>query len=360
MSIKTAATVCAVVLAAAALVWLVFHTLVALTLTVTAALIAVALNHGVERLERRRVPRGVAIALLMLGLVVALAGLIWLVVPAAIDQLKQLSERAPDLVDKVKNSAAWQWASEHASLQERLDQLKQDGMAQKAVTPAFALVGGVAKGVAALVTILFLAIFMLAYGGRVVRGALAEALPHHRERYERVLRNIDSSVGGYLSGLCFIGALNATLTSIFLAILRVPLFLPLGILSGIGSFLPLAGVTISGAMIGLVALATKGPWVAMAGIAYHIFYQQFENHVVTPLVYKRTVELNPLVTLLGIIFLAELGGIVGAFLAVPIVSAAQIVVRELLLVRRERLGLPREGDVSRAEGWTFWRRHRHA
>ena len=195
VSVKSAATVCAVVVAAAAIVWMVVHSIVALTLTMTAALIAVALNHGVERLERWGVPRTAGIALVMTGLVAALAGLVWLVVPASVDQVKQLSERAPELVEKLKSSGAWQWASAHANLEESLEQAKQEGMAQKAVNPVFSVLGGVFWGLGALVTILFLVVFMMSYGGRVMRGLLSEALPRHRERYERVLKKIDSSVG---------------------------------------------------------------------------------------------------------------------------------------------------------------------
>jgi predicted PurR-regulated permease PerM len=101
-----------------------------------------------------------------------------------------------------------------------------------------------------------------------------------------------------------------------------------------------------------------------AVLVYVCVYQQFENHVLAPVVYKRTVELNPLVTLLGIILFADLAGVLGAFLAVPIVGACQIVIRELLLLRRERLNLPLKGDVAEQLGkrgaWhSFWRRPRH-
>ncbi|HZA49352.1 MAG TPA: AI-2E family transporter [Myxococcaceae bacterium] len=362
VTIKTVAVVCAVVAGAIAIVWLVVHSLTALTLTVTSALIAVALNHGVKRLERWHVPRGVAIALAMMAVVAVLVALVWLVIPASVDQVKQLAQRAPALMESARSSPAWEWANEHARLEERITQWTQEsGVARKAINPVFSVVGGMFAGVAALVTILFVVVFMLLYGGRAVRGLLAESLPRHRERYERVLRKLDGAIGGYLNGLMFIALANAVLTTTFLAIVRVPLFLALGIVSGVASVLPLVGAALAGALIALMALATRGPWVALAALAYVAAYQQFENHVLGPLVYRKTVRLNPLVTLLGVLFMAELGGVVGAVLAIPIISAAQIVVRELLLLRRERLGLPIDGAVAeRVEGRGWRRRPRHA
>jgi len=76
---------------------------------------------------------------------------------------------------------------------------------------------------------------MLIFGGRVIRAALVEARPERRQVYESVLHKIYRSIGGYLSGLTLICTINATLTTTFLAINRVPFFLPLGILSGASS-----------------------------------------------------------------------------------------------------------------------------
>jgi putative heme transporter len=359
---KTIVTICGVVALAAGLIWLFVHSIVSLTLCVVSALLAVSLNHTVERLRAWHVPRGMGVALVMTGLVGAMAGLVWLVVPASVRQVQEVAERAPELVERVKRSQSYRWLDDHADIEKRIEKARAEGggLSTQSMNPVFAALGGVLSGLAALVTVLFLTIFMLLYGGSVVRGILAETLPKHRERYERVLKKIDTSVGGYLSGLCFIAIVNTALTSAFLAILKVPLFLPLGIVSGIGSFLPLVGVTVSGVAIAAVTLAAIGPWGAVAAIAYICVYQQFENHVLTPLVYRKTVSLNPLMTIVGLVFMAEIGGVVGAFLAVPLASAVQIVLKELLLLRREHLGLPLTGDVARISRWPFLRRPRHA
>lgn len=367
VTVKTVLTICATVVGALAAIYLFIHGIVTLTLTVTAILLAVAFNHGVERLEKWGLKRQPAIAVVMTLVLGALVGVGFLIIPATVAQVRDLIERLPELNERMHQTRVFQWLDARVGLEQRLGTLGQDnpGLLQRAVDPALRVLGGLLAGVGAFVTVLFLVVFMLVYGGRVVRGVLAESLPVHRQRYERVLNKVYQAVGGYLSGLALIGAVNAICATLFLAILGVPYFLPLGILSGLGSLIPLLGATLAGILLSLVALASGGFWDFLVVGVYVTLYQQFENHVLAPVIYKRTVELNPLVTLIGIILFAELAGVLGTLLAVPIVGTCQIVVRELLLLRRERLNLPLKGDVAeqleKRGPWRppFWRRPRH-
>jgi predicted PurR-regulated permease PerM len=367
VTVKTVLTICGTVVGVAAAIYLMLHALVTLTLCVMALLLAVAFNHGVDGLRRWGLSRPVAIAVVVALVLGALIGVSFLIIPPTVAQVRDLADRLPELNERLHETRVFQWLDARLHIDQRLGALGKgsSGLLQWAVDPALRMLGGLLTGMGAVITVLFLVIFMLAYGGRVVRGVLAESLPVHRQRYERVLGKVYHSVGGYLSGLALIGVVNATCATLFLAVLGVPYFLPLGILSGLGSLIPLLGATLAGLVLSLVALAAGG-WVdGLVVLAYVCIYQQFENHVLAPVIYKRTVELNPLVTLLGIILFTDLAGVLGTFLAVPIVGACQIVIRELLLLRRERLNLPLKGDVAeqlrkRGSRHPFWRRPRHA
>jgi predicted PurR-regulated permease PerM len=186
---------------------------------------------------------------------------------------------------------------------------------------------------------------MLIFGGRLVRAGLAEARIERQSTYRKVVGKIYQSLGGYVGGLTLICTINATLTTIFLAINGVPFFLPLGILSGFSSTVPYAGPFIAGAVITLLSLVTDGSWHALACVVYFIAYGQLEGNVLGPLIFRRTVHVNPLVVTLSVLFLGEIGGIVGAIVAVPVVAVLQIIVREVLMIRREQLRLAREADV---------------
>jgi len=194
---------------------------------------------------------------------------------------------------------------------------------------------------------------MLAFGGRLVSAALAEATPARRERYQRILTKIYDSIGGYIGGLLLIATVNACCTTVFLAINRVPFFLPLGITSGLLSLIPYLGPAVMAIFTSLISLVTGGVWHAVASASYFILYGQFEGQVLSPMVYRRAVKLNPLIAVLSVLFFVDLAGIPGAVIAVPAAATAQVLVRELLAIRRERLrmSLTEQGlPASEAEG----------
>jgi predicted PurR-regulated permease PerM len=184
-------------------------------------------------------------------------------------------------------------------------------------------------------------VFMLIFGGRLIRAALEETRPESRNMVGDVLEKIYQSIGGYLGGLTLICTFNATLTTAFLAINQVPFFLPLGILSGLSSMIPYAGPFVTGTIITLLALITGSGWHALACLIYFVAYGQVEGNVLAPLVFRRTVHVNPLVVILSVLFLGEMAGIIGAIIAVPVVAALQVIVRELLRVRRQQLKVQR-------------------
>src|SRR5205814_8726974 len=115
-----------------------------------------------------------------------------------------------------------------------------------AATPILTALGGLLSALGAAVTVAVLVVFMLIFGGRLIRAILAEARPEHLATYRDVLQKIYQSIGGYLGGLALVCSINATLTTSFLAIDRVPFFLPLGIISGMSSMVPYAGPAVVG------------------------------------------------------------------------------------------------------------------
>src|SRR5213078_1883483 len=102
-----------------------------------------------------------------------------------------------------------------------------------------------------------------------------------------------------------------------------------------------AGPFVAGTFISLLALVTGGFWHGVAAVIYFVAYGQIEGNVLGPLVFRRTVHVNPLVVTLSILFFGEIAGIVGAIVAVPVVAALQILLREVLRIRRDQLRLAR-------------------
>ena len=346
VTLKTVFTVSFGVLVVLALVMAAIHSLVAITLTSTAVLVAVALDHGVQWLVRRRFPRTVAVGVVALGMLGLLTGLGFTLIPPAVDQGKAMVQQAPAFIRTARQSKAFRRLDQQFHIADRIEKAEKGlpEMLEGAATPILTALGGILTLAGALVTIFFLTVFMLIFGGRVIRAALAEARPERRQIYESVLHKIYRSIGGYLSGLTLICTINATLTTTFLAINRVPFFLPLGILSGASSTIPYAGPFVTGTLISLIALVTGGAWHGIASAIYFILYGQLEGNVLSPLIFRRTVHVNPLVVTVSVLFLGEIAGIIGAIVAVPVVAALQIIVREILRERRQQLELQRNAN----------------
>ena len=342
VSIRTLLTIAGGGLAVWLFVVFVSRTLLALALALSALMVAIALNHGVALLQRRGLARRWAIAIVVLGTIAFIAGLGFLIIPPAVAQAKALATNLPDILKSARGTRLFQTLDDRLHFANRLEELEHGlpQMLEGAAAPILSVLGGVVSGVAAAATVAVLAVFMLIFGADLVANFMGEALPERRPIYASVIEKTYSSIGGYLSGLALICFLNATLTTTFLAIVRVPFFLPLGIISGLSSLVPYAGPVVVGACVTLIALATGGAGTGIACAIYFVAYGQLEGQVLAPLIFRRTVHVNPLVVVLSILFFGELAGIFGAIAAVPAAAAIQTVLREILRERRERLNLP--------------------
>ena len=341
VTLKTVLTVAFGAVGVWTIVVFVDRTVLALTLSVASLMIAVTLDHGVALLHRHRVPRGLAIAVVLVLGAGAIAGLGFIVVPVAVAQGKTLFQKLPDIFNSLRATRffinlddRWHIAHQLVAFEKELPKVLQG-----AAAPALAVLGGVLSGLTAVATVGVLTVFMLLFGGRLVRELLLEALPQRRPLYATLVDKIYRSIGGYLLGLGLICLVNATATTAFLAIVGIPFFLPLGILSGLSSMVPYAGPAVLGSSVTLIALATGGAGTGIACGIYFIAYGQLEGQVLSPIIFRRTVHVNPLVVVLSILFFSELAGIFGAVVAVPATATIQVVVRELLRIRRERLHL---------------------
>jgi len=313
------------------------HTLLAVTLTTVAIMLSVALDHPVRWLGRKGLSRRLAIAVVTLFVVGLFVAVGFLLLPPVVDQGKALMAGLPAIFRSARGTHWFHQLDLRLHVERRLLDFEQriPSLLEDAAGPFFWVVSGVLSFVAATLSVAILAIFMLVFGGRLVDAVIEELADRYRDHAHTIATKFYQSIGGYVGGLLLIGTINASLTTTFLAILRVPFFLPLGLLSGFSSLVPYAGPLITGATISVVALATGG-WVqgAITGI-YFLAYGQLEGNVLSPLVFRRTVHVNPLVVTLSVLFFGELAGVVGAVLAVPMAAALQILIREYLRLRRE-------------------------
>jgi predicted PurR-regulated permease PerM len=157
-----------------------------------------------------------------------------------------------------------------------------------------------------------------------------------RPRWGRVFTGIYRTVGGYVVGNLLISVVAGVAAGITLFAVGVPFAIPLAILVAILDLIPLVGAALATAVVSLVALTESFTAAAIVAVVL-IIYQQFENHVLQPLVYGRAVQLSPLAVLIAVLVGAELAGVLGALAAIPVGGSIAVIASELLRWRRESM-----------------------
>ncbi len=205
---------------------------------------------------------------------------------------------------------------------------------------AVAVTKGVVTVIAATITIIVLTFFMLLEGPRWVERLYGLLPEGSQPRWRRIGEDIYATVGGFVAGALAIALLAGITSSLLLIVLGVSYAIALGLVVFLLDLIPLAGATIASILVTTVAVLDQGWTVGLIVLGWFIVYQQFENHVLYPLIYSKTVALSPLTILVAVLIGASLAGVLGALAAIPIAGTIQVLLRHWLEARRESPGEP--------------------
>jgi putative heme transporter len=337
-----------VVAAAGLVVYLLILLKVVVIPVIVALFLATLLVPLVQRLERRGRPHLGAVLAVFAGAVLALAAIVAGFVPLIGNELGTLGDRVDQGINEVQEFIASRpFGLSEEDLNRYLDQARQQlrenssGITRGAVRGA-TLLGEVVTG---LILTLFLTFFFVKDSERFTRWILDFAGESRAGHLREVGRRSATAVSGYLRGQATVGLIDGVFIGIGLAIVGVPLVVPLAFLTFIAAFLPLVGAFVAGALAALVALVTNGLTAALIVVGITVLVQQLEGHLLAPLLLGRAVALHPVVIILALAAGGILGGIVGAFLAVPI--AAVVTAAGTYLRGGEPIGEP--ADPGEAE-----------
>jgi putative heme transporter len=323
-----------VILAAVvALLWLIKRLEVIVVPVALATILTALLLPAVDFLDRRGAPRGGAVALVLLSGIAVVGGILAFVISQFIEGVPGLVEQVTRSVDGVRN-----WLID-GPLHLSREQIDQAGNAtiealrnnqERLTTGALSTAGTITEIVTGALLVLFILIFLL-LGGRNIFAFVTKVFPVNvRDRVRDAGRAGFHSLIGYVRATFLVALVDAVGIGTGLAIMGVPLALPLASLVFLGAFIPLVGAVITGFLAVIVALIAKGIVYALITLGLIIAVQQLEGHVLQPLVMGRAVSIHPLAIVLAIAGGAVLAGIVGALLAVPVVAFANSAVRVLL------------------------------
>jgi predicted PurR-regulated permease PerM len=319
-----------VIVALLALVgWVMIRLRLVVVPVLIATLIAAAVSPLVSWLERRRLPRPLAVWAALLGGIgfVALAG--WFIIAAVVEQWPELREGAVNGLEELRTFASEGPLRLTDEQLERFQQAAVDATRRADITTG-AISGATAVGeVLAGIFLGAVVLYFLLKDGREIWRFLVGQVPGRRTR-ERLLVIGDRStvvLGGYVRGTATIALVDAVLIGVALVILRVQLALPLSVVVFIGAFVPLVGATIAGILAALIALVSNGLVTALIVVAVVVAVNQIEGDVLAPIVLGRSLRLHPLAILLALTAGTILAGIVGAILAVPFAAVAWATVK---------------------------------
>lgn len=255
----------------------------------------------------------------------ALVGGIALLVPVLADQFADVGDRVDEGIDDIEQrlgDAGFADVDLRQSVEEAVDGAVEEGVSDEVVS-GVTLVGELLAG---LLLAVVMAFFFVKDGDKITAWALGHVRPDKRGAVGRAGAAAWRTISGYVRGTAIVGLVDAVVIGIGLALIGVPLVLPLAVLTFAGAFIPLIGATVAGAVATLVALVTGGPTDALLVIGVTVLVQQIEGDVVAPLVMGRALKLHPLVILVAVTTGAVVAGILGAFLAVPLTAVVVAVV----------------------------------
>ncbi|MEC3974665.1 AI-2E family transporter [Amycolatopsis sp. H20-H5] len=298
-----------------------------------ALLLAALLAPAVAALVKRRFPRGLAAAIVLIAGLAVLGGLLTFVVVQFSDGLPQLQKQLNDSLNQIKD---WLLNGPPHLRQEQIQdfinqaigflQKNQGSITTTALTTA-STVGEILTG---FLLSLFILIFFLS-GGEQIWTFLVRGVPRHvRKRVDVAGRRGFASLVSYVRATAAVAVVDAVGIGIGLWIVGVPLVIPLATLVFLGAFIPIIGAVIAGGVAVLIALVTNGPLGAVVVLAIVIGVMQLESHVLQPLLLGRAVRLHPLAVVLAITAGLVSAGIAGALLSVPLLAVLNAGVRSLL------------------------------
>jgi putative heme transporter len=298
-----------------------------------ATMLTALLLPAVDFLHRRFLPRGVAVALVLLGGIAIVGGILSFVITQFIEGVPALAKQVTASIEGVSD-----WL-QHGPLEispGQIDQARKSAIdalqnnQEKLTTGVLSTASTLTEIITGALLVLFTLIFVL-HGGRSIFAFVTKIVPVGvRERARDAGRAGFRSLIGYVRATFLVALVDALGIGTGLAIMGIPLALPLASLVFLGAFIPLVGAVIAGFLAVVVALIAKGWIFALITLGLIIAVQQLEGHVLQPLVMGRAVSIHPLAVVLAIAAGGVLAGIVGALLAVPTVAFLNSAVRVLL------------------------------
>ena len=309
-------------------------------LLLTGMAVALVLSFPVKYLSKL-IPRGIAIAIVVIALLafLVLGGIV--LVPLAVDQLTSLAEQAPRLLEEaygwarrvVENLAARglldTTPDEAMADLQRTGAQRVDGLLGDVVTRAFDTLSGTVGGVFTTLSVILIAAYLLADGERFKLGTIRLLPVQYRDDALVLFSDVVEALSRYLSGLLVSLTFQGVTSTIALTLLGVPFAILLGIWTAVGAVVPFVGSYIGGIPATIVAF-TVSPTIGILTALVYALINFTDGNLIAPRVQGNAIRVSPLFIFLAVIAGGQIAGIWGALMAVPTLAVVRVVFDFLL------------------------------
>jgi predicted PurR-regulated permease PerM len=305
-----------------------------LVLIFIALFLAIGLNPAVTRLRAWGVPRGGAVAIVALSVVGLLAGGVIALIPPLVTQATELINNVPDYIESLQRSQTINDLIQRYGIVAKVQNALNAGTVGNAL-------GGVVGGAKLLfgtifniLTVLVLTIYFMASFERIKEVAYSMVPASRRNRVRLLTDEILTKVGAYMVGALAI-AVVAGLSSFVLAmVLGLGYPFALAVVVAVCDLIPQIGATLGAVIVSLVGFASSLT-AGIVCIVFFIVYQQVENYLIYPRVMRRSVKVSDVAAVVAALLGVALFGVVGALVAIPMVAAIQLIIREVVVPSQE-------------------------
>ncbi len=295
-----------------------------------AAFAAVAADAVARLLQQLGLPRGLAVATVIIGAFTVAIGMLVLLVPALVSQAARLANAAPDIAMRIQQTDAWRWLVEESGLGDQggLGDALLAGVQRLASIAPSLLTDALSAAVGTVFSVFvltFAVIFLLTSGDRVLALAVKLVPRLVDARPWDVVAGAYDSIGRYVVGATVQATIAGVVVAAFLHVIGVPYALALGFITFLWDFVPMIGSTIAAIPAVAVALATGGVQQAIIVAVFITLYTQFENSVLQPRIQGKGVNMPAIAIFFSVLVGGALFGIIGAIFAVPAASVLAII-----------------------------------
>lgn len=312
-----------------------------LMVIVTSVILASSIEPGIKLFSRFRIHRIPAVLLMYVGIAGLFFGLIIGFVPPIVNEASDITQKLPSMMQSIdKNvlgdkgiltSAFWgdnkaTASSVNPALEDLFAKISGIGATSQSV---FGAAGAVFGGIFSFVLIIVLS-FYFAMQERGIENFLRIIIPFGNEEYAiNLWERSKHKIGKWMQGQLLLGVLIFVLVYLGLTIFSVPYAMSLALLAGVLEIIPVFGPILS-AIPGVILAATVGGATLAAVVAgFYLLVQQFESHLIYPLVVRKVVGVPPILVILALIIGAQLGGFLGILISVPVAAAIMELVEDI-------------------------------